>query len=202
MPTEGCSFPGRKTVFINLYGPPSAGKSGVAAEVYALLRKRKVSAELVREYAKYLKYAGREAQLRNEQLYLLAKQNHSQEVVNGKVDFAVTDSPLLLCSFYATYNGMDYAPSFHRFVLDLSARYHAVNFFLHPGPGTPFEVENRIHTERQAVEIEQKMLQFLRELQIPFAALTVGPDAGRRIVAHLEEQFSALRPECASDELS
>lgn len=88
-----------KTLFVNLYGGPCAGKSTIAAGVFAELKWNRISAEIITEYAKQLVWEESFPKMRN-QLYILGKQHNKQFTLNGKVDVAVTDSPFILSLVY------------------------------------------------------------------------------------------------------
>ena len=91
-----------KTTVINIYGAPGAGKSTLAAEIYAELNKRGESVELVREVAKEYAWTGR---LPNtfEQIYITTEQMLKETALYGKVKYVVTDSPIELGDFYNQY---------------------------------------------------------------------------------------------------
>jgi hypothetical protein len=61
--------------------------------------------ELVTEYAKKLVYDSRDNILSSDQLYILAKQNRKLEMLRDKVDYVITDSPLILSHVYYYANG-------------------------------------------------------------------------------------------------
>jgi 23S rRNA (uracil1939-C5)-methyltransferase len=86
---------------VNFFGGPAARKSTLAAATYVALKEQGIPADLVREYATYLILSGREEQLKKDQLSVLAKQHHLMDILRGKVEVAVTDSPLPLNALYA-----------------------------------------------------------------------------------------------------
>lgn len=90
----------RKTTIINLYGGPGTGKSTNAAYLYYLLKIQHKNAELVREYVKNWAWEGRKINI-NDQIYFLGKQIRLESLVYGKVDWVVTDSPIIMNLFYA-----------------------------------------------------------------------------------------------------
>jgi RecA/RadA recombinase len=91
-----------QTTVINLFGGPGTGKSTAAPDIYSELKKQGESAELVREYVKHWAYTKRKIG-KYDQLYLLGKQSHYESFLYGTVRYIVTDSPVLLAGFYATY---------------------------------------------------------------------------------------------------
>ena len=84
---------------INLIGAPGAGKSTLAAYVFARLKMDGVNCELVTEFAKDKVWEANNAALEN-QVYIFAKQYYRIARCANKVDVIVTDSPLILSGFY------------------------------------------------------------------------------------------------------
>lgn len=88
------------TTVINLYAGPGCGKSTLAAELFATLKKRNINCELVREYVK--DWAWEKRSINDfDQYYFFGKQVRKESMLFEKVDYIITDSPVLLCGFYA-----------------------------------------------------------------------------------------------------
>lgn len=83
-----------------MYGGPGTGKSTTAADLFARMKQRGMKVELVTEYAKDLTY-DESWRVRSDQLAILGEQWHRLYRLNDKVDFVVTDCPLLLGLVYA-----------------------------------------------------------------------------------------------------
>jgi hypothetical protein len=92
------------TLHVNLWGVPGTGKSGVAAELFALLNAEGIVVELVREYAKELVWQG--TLDKTEQLVVTAEQYRREAFLHGRVQVAITDSPVLY--------GMMFCPPLYR----------------------------------------------------------------------------------------
>lgn len=92
----------KKTVVINIVGGPGAGKSTIASGVFNLLKMSQRDAELVNEYPKSLVWEERKKTF-DDSLYLFAKQSHIQYSINGKVDYMVTDRPLIMSNMYHNF---------------------------------------------------------------------------------------------------
>jgi nicotinamide riboside kinase len=90
-----------KTNIISLYGGPGAGKSTSAAYLYYLLKTESQNVELVREYVKDWAWEGRKIGT-YDQIYFLGKQVRHESMLYGKVDWIVTDSPILMNAYYAS----------------------------------------------------------------------------------------------------
>lgn len=85
----------KKTLIVNLYAGPGAGKSTAAAYIFARLKQRGINAEYVTEYAKDVTWEGASDKLKC-QIYVTGKQVYRMQRVCGKVDVIVTDSPIAL----------------------------------------------------------------------------------------------------------
>lgn len=95
------------TTVINLFGGSGVGKSTVAALLFARMKIQGLHVELVREYVKLWAWGGRKVR-QEDQIYLLGKQSAYESMLYGKVDYIVTDSPVLLAGMYAEWhNGSD-----------------------------------------------------------------------------------------------
>jgi tRNA uridine 5-carbamoylmethylation protein Kti12 len=81
-------------VIISMIGGPGTGKSTLAAEIFARLKRDHYDVELVTEYAKDLTWNEAQKVLQN-QVYVFAKQQHRFWRLKNKVDIVVTDSPIL-----------------------------------------------------------------------------------------------------------
>jgi RecA/RadA recombinase len=84
----------KKTVVLNIYSGPSCGKSTLAAELFATLKKQGRSAEYVTEYVKSWAWEGIPVDGWAKSHYIFAKQLRRESVLYGRVDFIVTDSPI------------------------------------------------------------------------------------------------------------
>ena len=130
--------------------------------------------EEVSEYAKYLVLSGRQWQLVEEQLYLFSKQHHKQLIVRRSgYDYAVTDSPLQLCSFYAPGS---YFKKFDALVDEAYLEFDNINFFVTrdtESDGTVFESNGRAHDREASLRAELDMREFLAKKNIPYTDLPV-----------------------------
>ena len=82
----------------NLFGGPCSGKSATMAGLFYQMKLKHLSVEMVTEYAKDLVYSEQFNLLQgpNHQISIFAEQNRRQLILQNKVDWAITDSPLLL----------------------------------------------------------------------------------------------------------
>jgi predicted ATPase len=115
------------TLVINLIGGPGAGKSTTAAGLFFLMKIAGLKVELVTEYAKELSYDENWSDLKK-QLHVLAEQERRQRRLVGKVDYIITDSPLLIGMAYTTDPRDDYPVA--QSAQSLFASYNNVNFVI------------------------------------------------------------------------
>lgn len=153
------------TTVINLFGGSGCGKSTTAALLFAVMKLSGMHVELVREYVKY--WAWNDRKVREwDQLYLLGKQSAYESMLYGKLDYIVTDSPILLAGFYQDFrsNGKDTyvkdaAESFMKHAEQNGVKYR--NFILRRSK--PFDPRGRWETEDQARELDDFITRSLFE---------------------------------------
>ena len=97
----------KNTILINIYGGPGAGKSTTAAGVFYELKRIGYDCGLVTEMATELVY-DEAFNVMNDQIYLFGEQWHRTFRMLGKVDFIVTDSPLLMNIVYNRFKDEDF----------------------------------------------------------------------------------------------
>jgi RecA/RadA recombinase len=151
---------------INLFGGPGSGKSTLAASIFCELKKRGYSAEIPSEYAKKLVYTGR-AQCLRDQLYLLGKQNNKLEMLRGKVDYVIMDSPLPLCLLYKP---SDYYQSFDKLLMEVFNSYDNVNFFIRRSHA--YEQSGRYQNEEEADQVSLNTLEMLSLNDIKYTTVS------------------------------
>lgn len=156
-----------KTVVINLFGQPSAGKSVVRAKLFAKLKVRGFETEEVIEVAKDYVWEERHFAL-SCQPYLWAKSLRNLERVYGKVQVVVSDSPLLLSYFYGKKYASQYSSNLYEGILDEFRKLNSINIFVEPVAGS-YSQNGRLQTEAETHAIGKEMVQMLTDLQIPFS---------------------------------
>lgn len=177
---------------INLFGGPGRGKSTVRAGLFWLMKTHGFSVEEVPEYAKSLVLQGNTWQLQEEQLFIFAQQHHPQLLVarNG-YDYAVTDSPLHLCPFYATLAPQHAYPELEPLVDAAYARHDNFNFFLtlealdSAEQPDAFEARGRLQSAEQASQVERALRQYLDGKGIACIDMPVDRLTPWRILEHV-----------------
>lgn len=160
----------RKTTIINLYGGPGTGKSTNAAHLYYLLKIQQQNAELVREYVKDWAWEGRKINI-NDQIYFLGKQVRKESMLYGKVDWIVTDSPIMMNLFYAEHyctktiaHGIRELVNAFYTQAEHDGHKHIHVFLKRTKPYNP---EGRYQNEDEARQIDNTLLELLKRSGVP-----------------------------------
>jgi nicotinamide riboside kinase len=162
-----------KTLFVNLYGGPCAGKSTIALHLAAELKWNRISTEIITEYAKQLVWEESFPKMRN-QIYILGKQHNKQFTLNGKVDVAVTDSPFILSLVY------DEGRTEHMTAMAIAEfnKLRNLNIFIERAP--EYDPNGRTQkTIEEAMVKDEEIKKFLSDnnieyITVPFARASVG----------------------------
>ncbi|MDD3232406.1 MAG: AAA family ATPase [Clostridia bacterium] len=167
---------------INLYGAPGTGKSTLAAELFAELKKKNISTEITLEFAKELVYS-EDKRLLCDQLIVLAEQYRRIFVLNKKVDFIITDSPVLLSIFYNRRNGSYHDPFFTEIALQAHEKFNNINFLLERDFG--YNSQGRNENEQEAEVIQSGIKNFFQQKKIDF--IQIEPyNAIEQIMKHIK----------------
>lgn len=159
------------TTIINLYGGPSAGKSTASAFLYYKCKVGGYNTELVREYVKEWAYEARYISI-YDQLYILGKQSRKESFLYGKVDYIITDSPVMLAAYYAEkYCPPDFASGikeaarafYKQSEIDGHKHHHVVL-----QRNSPYKKEGRYQDEAEAKEIDAGIKNLLTASNLPF----------------------------------
>ncbi len=114
---------------INLWAGPGTGKSTTAAGLFNMMKLRKHSVELVTEYATQLVWEKQHSSIFDNQMLLLAKQDHKQRVLVDQVDYCITDSPIFMNVVYSSCIH-EYYKSFPLLAFEVFDSYSNINVFL------------------------------------------------------------------------
>lgn len=160
-------------ILINFISAPSIGKSTMSSLAFVRLKTDHNKAELVQEYAKQLVW-GEKFDVLSNQWYVSKKQYKMLKAVYGKVDYLVTDSPLLLGGYYNRHypdNVCDREKT-EKMILEKIKEFNNIYIFLKKNNDFPFEKEGRIHTEEQSIKIEQQLKEMLDEFDVEYLEIT------------------------------
>lgn len=184
---------GVNTLYVNLYGGPGTGKSTTAALTFGRLKVNGTNAELVQEYAKDRVWQEDWAALRF-QPYIQGKQMFRQYRLLGKVEVAVTDSPILLSALYAGFGCVEgwELVLFHQYQL-----FNNLNVFLvRNSEAHPYNSKGRSQSEEQAIAIDVQTKELLDRFGVAYHEVAIKENGSHveDILSLVEEHRQASLP--------
>ncbi len=152
------------TVVVNMLGGSGLGKSTTAAGLYHQMKLDGKNVELVREYVKNWAWDGKKIG-QYDQIYIFGKQARSEYMLYNKVDYIITDSPIILSPVYEKFynNGESMIEEASIKFLEKAKKNGVkhINFLL--DRKKPFNPEGRYETEEQAKTVDVKVSEFLAD---------------------------------------
>ena len=149
--------PSTKTTVINLFAGPGSGKSTTASGLFFQMKLRDVKCELVTEYAKELVYENRSLE---DGILIFAQQHRRMRILNGKVRYIITDSPLLLSAVYQT----NQPESFHNLALDVFNSFDNINVFINRVK--KYQRYGRVQDEESALALDNKIYELSKKFHM------------------------------------
>lgn len=167
------------SIIINLLGSPSSGKSTLACRLFAKLKDMNMNVEYTPEYVKSMVWSGKKINP-YDQITITGAEVQQQSRLFNKVDFIISDSPVLLTAFYHKYYNKDNAlreicKDFYDMAYKLDG-VRTLNIFLPRKKG--YQTEGRYQTEEEANEVARMLKQWLEVEGYPFIELGC-PDEDR-----------------------
>jgi len=151
---------------INFYGGPNSGKSTKAAGMFYQMQLAGYSVELVNEFAKECVWEDNVPMLKD-QLYMLAHQHRKILRLEGKVEYVITDSPVLLSGIYRElYDGALYSDLIDKLALECYNKYENINFML--DRPQVFTQTGRAQDFEGCVNIDNAILEMFKNENLPF----------------------------------
>ncbi len=150
---------GKKTLVVNAFAGPGAGKTTACFETAAELKKMGYVVEYVPEYAKELVYDNPERLdgSKENQLHILEEQLKRLNRFMGKVDIIVTDASLMLNPVYLAQPDKEYEAA----VSKLYQQYNNFNFFVHRGEG--YVQEGRMENQEESIRKDSQIRDILEK---------------------------------------
>lgn len=137
------------TLVINLIGGPCSGKSTVAAELFARLKKMGVHCELVSEYIKDRIYEENKTMPSN-QIAIFGMEHYNISTKLGKVDVIIHDGSFLNNVVYKVGDNKE----FDALIISEYKKFKNLDFFIKRG-NIEFENYGRIHNLKQSKELDK-----------------------------------------------
>ena len=163
------------TLIVNFFGPPSTGKSTMAAGIFNMLKTADHNVEYIQEFAKSLTWEKNYGALSN-QFYVSGVQNYTQNMLIGQVEAVITDSPTLLGLLYYKEENIKICKSFTNFITRTFKAQNNINFFIIRKK--KYNPIGRNQTEKQSDEIGHKMKKLLDDNRIEYTIVD-GNDEGK-----------------------
>ena len=155
-----------KTIIVNLFGAPGAGKSTGAAYIFSKIKMAGVNAELVTEFAKD-KVWEESKEVFNNQIYIFGKQSFKISRVMNKVDVIITDSPIILSSFYNSDEMIQ--EELDALVMKTFNSYNNMNYFIERVK--PYQGKGRFQTEEESDQIADEVSTLLDEKEVDYEVI-------------------------------
>jgi len=156
------------TKVINIIAGSGCGKTTTAAGLFYEMKKLGLSVELVQEFVKTWAWQGKEI-VREDQPTILDEQHNRETMLYNKVDFIITDSPIILSPVYEKFNYDSELTKDSALVLLEGARAQGVEhiFFL-LNRTKPFDPRGRYETAEEASKIDVDIKGFMCDNGIEF----------------------------------
>jgi hypothetical protein len=152
---------------VNFFAGPGVGKSMTAAALFAELKYQGHNTELISEFAKEAAWEGRGASFFDAQTYIAGVQGYKIDSVIGKVDFAITDSPMLQNLVYIPENYP--APSLRNVLREHHDAVESINILLQRT--MPYDPRGRYQDANQAEDVAERVYNMLIDQGIIFTLL-------------------------------
>lgn len=173
---------------INLFGGPGIGKSSIAAGLTYKLKKKHISCDNPYEFPKLLAWDNNGEAVKD-QLYVLANQHRGITKSWGKVDYIISDSPILLSLIYRNYYGSEnsypqrlYGESFDIMVLDTFNQYDNTNIVLERSEEGHHNEKERYQTLNMSKDLDSTIEKTLLKYNIPYHTVKVDDDTLNNIL--------------------
>jgi len=168
----------RQTKVINMLGGSGVGKSTLAAGLYYQMKLAHKNVELVREYVKLLAWQGIKPG-QYDQVNIFGEQCKLEHSLYGKVEYIVTDSPIILAPIYEHfYHGDSMTEEAAIKFLNKSKSNGVEHINLVLNRGKDYDTEGRFQTLEEAQQVDSMVRNFLFKYNMPFIEID-GPEDER-----------------------
>lgn len=174
------------TVIINFVGGPGSGKTAFCCHLFAEMKMRGMCVEYVPEIAKTLVWT-KQFDLLNNQHYVTMKQYELLKAVDNKVDYIVTDGPLLHGLFYNFYNKDNYCnpEKVNDMILEKISEFN--NMYIHITKGEfIYEPVGRLENEKESKIIGKELSNIMDGLRFTYDKLVSGRNGIDKLLSILD----------------
>ena len=150
---------------INFFGGAGVGKSTQAAGLFYHMKSLGYNVELINEYAKEMVWEGHK-EVMPDQLFLLAHQHRKQLRLLDKVDYCITDSPILLNVVYRDMYGEPvYSDLLDKLSIECHNKYENINIVLDRAGQEQFKSEGRLQDYITSCTVDERITRLLNQLK-------------------------------------
>ena len=142
------------------------------------MKQQGINCEMAREFAKDVVWE-RNFSVLQDQIYVFGEQQHRLRRLKGKVDYIITDSPLLLSLFY----GKHLSEAFKTLVLEEHHRYDNINIYLNRVK--PYNPNGRTQTEEEAQAVDVAIGDILDSNLIDYQEVVADKTAAQIILSRV-----------------
>lgn len=164
---------------VNLFAGPGSGKSTTAAGLFYTLKTADFRCELITEVAKDMTYEKNASRMSN-QIFLLGEQYQRLHRVRESVNFAISDSPIILG---INYRPDSYPASYDQLCIDLFNEFENLNYFV--VRKKKYQAYGRNETEDQARRHDDSIREILEKYKIPYTPIAGDQNAVDSIINDL-----------------
>lgn len=170
---------------INLVAGPCAGKTTMAALIFAEMKIQGYNVEYVSEYAKQLVWL-KEFELLNNQHHVSLYQFKLFDAMKDAVEYIVTDGSLLHGLYYNRSNkdNVSNIEKTEQFILKCFGNFNNINIFL-DRIDNPYMPEGRLQSFKEALEVDKELENILQEFNIPYTKFVAKQEITKSIVGHI-----------------
>lgn len=170
----------RVTIVVNAFGGPGAGKSTASLGIAEELKKLGYVAEYIPEYAKELVWDEAWDMLdgsEEHQFLILQEQLKRIDRLIGKVDFVITDAPILLNQIYHK----DITVEYEQMLQQLYGQYDNFNFIVQRS-SEKFENVGRIHDFNESISKDNEIKNMLDRYNLYYG--TYNHDSVNKVITN------------------
>ncbi len=159
----------KRPLIVNFYAGPGAGKTTVALELTAELKKAGFNVEYVPEYAKELVLENKTELLKDQQ-HVIDEQYRRLDRFRDSVDVIVTDSPLLLGQVYGEGR---ISAEYHNQIRTYYDSFDNFNLWVTRG-NEAYQQAGRVENAEQAKELDGRIMSMLKANKIYYGSYNRG----------------------------
>lgn len=161
----------KQTKVINMLGGSGIGKSTIAAGLYYHMKLAHKNVELVREYVKLLAWQGIKPG-QYDQVNIFGEQCKLEHALYGKVEYVVTDSPIVLAPIYEHfYHGDSMMEEAAIKFLNKSSKNNVEQLNIVLARGKDYDTEGRYQTLEEAMKVDKMVLDFLHKYEMDYIVI-------------------------------